>query len=100
MRAILRSTGAVALLLTLASSVVATSPPEITLLAFEWREPFAFGLFLPSSMPTVTANSLVVALAADAAASTTQDARVDASPIITHGLLWRDEADEAAELVW
>jgi hypothetical protein len=100
MSGILRSIGAVALFLTLAGSVGATSPPEITLLAFEWREPFAFGWFRPNSMPTVTANSLVVVLAADATANTTQDARVDASPIITERWWWREDVSRDANLVW
>ena len=99
MGAILRLTSAAALFLTLASTVHATPPREITLFAFEWREPFAFGWFVPDALPSVSPNSLVVALAADAAANTTQDARVDASPIITHGRLWSED-DVAADLVW
>jgi hypothetical protein len=99
MGAILRLTGAAALCLTFASTVHATPPREITLFAFEWREPFAFGWFMPDALPSVSPNSLVVALAADAAANTTQDVRVDASPIITDGWLWSED-DVAADLVW
>jgi hypothetical protein len=99
MGVILRLTGAAALCLTLASTVHATPPREITLFAFEWREPFAFGWFVPDAMPTVTPNSLVAALAADAAANTSNSTRVDASSIITEGWLWSDD-DVAAELVW
>jgi hypothetical protein len=100
MRCLLRWTSAAGLWLAFANGIASSHPPDITLLAFEWREPYAFGWIVPDTLPTVTANSLVARLAADAAANTIQEARADASTIFTEGWLWNDEADAAAELVW
>jgi hypothetical protein len=48
----------------------------------------------------VTANSLVLSLTASAAANMIQETRVDASPLITEGWMWREEEEAEAVLLW
>jgi len=94
----LRSTGVVALLFALASPAAANPPAEITILSFEWREPFAFW-FVPDATPTVTTNPLVVALMTDTRTGNSRDAATYTSPILNEGWLWRGDVHSGADLV-
>lgn len=95
----LRSTSVVVLLFALASSAGANPPAEITILSFEWREPFAFW-FVPDATPTVTTNSLVVALMTDMRATSSRDTPTYTSPILIEGWLWHGDPDVDDGLVW